>query len=72
MKRVPLNLRWGKVIAWVLLVIAAAGAVAGYLFGLPRWESARGAGPTVAEGSRSIRATYSHRASGIRESSSAR
>src|SRR6266849_541269 len=57
MKRVHLNLCWGKVIAWALLVIGGAGAVAGYLFVLPHWESVRGAGPTAADSSRSARPT---------------
>src|SRR5437016_1041414 len=51
------SFRWGKVAAWALLVIAGVGALVSYLFVLPHGESARGAGPTVAEASRAVRLT---------------
>src|SRR5438132_8418649 len=57
MTRVHLNLRWGKGIGWALLVVAGAGAVAGYLFVLPRWEKARGADTMPGYVSPSVRAT---------------
>ena len=44
MRRVSLNLRWGKVVAWGLLAVAGAGSLAALFFLFPQWRSARGDG----------------------------
>jgi len=45
MRRPNLNLRWGKVVTWGLLAVAAAGALAVLFFLFPQWRSARGDAP---------------------------